>query len=98
VFDEYADSYTQEELLRRINAFVFNLERLFGSEEGSFEFVKKLSGMESSERFDAESSKRFDAENSKRFDAEDGEQLDAETSEPQSTHAMEKEAAPCTAN
>jgi AcrR family transcriptional regulator len=45
VFDEYSDSYTPEELLRRVNAFVFNLERLFGSEEGSFEFVKQLFGM-----------------------------------------------------
>jgi AcrR family transcriptional regulator len=46
VFDEYADSYTQEEFSRRVNAFIFNLERLFGSAEGSFGFVKQLFGME----------------------------------------------------
>jgi AcrR family transcriptional regulator len=49
VFGEYADSYTREELLRRVNAFVFNLERLFGSPKGSFGFVKKLFGMEDSD-------------------------------------------------
>jgi AcrR family transcriptional regulator len=48
VFGEYADSYTPEELLSRINAFIFNLERLFGSGEGSFGFVKKLFGIEDS--------------------------------------------------
>jgi hypothetical protein len=48
VFGEYADSYTQEELLSRVNAFVFNLERLFGSPKNSFGFVKKLFGMEDS--------------------------------------------------
>jgi AcrR family transcriptional regulator len=49
VFDEYADSYTQEGLMSRINAFVFNLERLFGSAEGSFGFVRKLFGIEDGE-------------------------------------------------
>jgi AcrR family transcriptional regulator len=50
VFGEYADSYTPEELLSRINAFVFNLERLIGSPEGSLDFVKKLFGIEDGER------------------------------------------------
>jgi AcrR family transcriptional regulator len=54
VFGEYADSYTPEELLSRINAFVFNLERLFGSEEGSFGFVKKLFGIENGEQTSAQ--------------------------------------------
>jgi AcrR family transcriptional regulator len=44
VFGEYADSYTPEALFSRVNAFVLNLERLFGSAEGSFDFVKKLFG------------------------------------------------------
>jgi AcrR family transcriptional regulator len=62
VFDEYADSYTQEELLRRVSAFVFNLERLFGSEEGSFDFVRKLSGVEDGEQPDAEDSEQQSAQ------------------------------------
>jgi AcrR family transcriptional regulator len=49
VFGECADSYKPEGLLSRINAFVFNLERLFGSPEGSFGFVKKLFGIEDGE-------------------------------------------------
>jgi AcrR family transcriptional regulator len=42
VFDDYADNYTEEELVCRIDAFIFNLERLFGAASGSFDFVKKL--------------------------------------------------------
>jgi AcrR family transcriptional regulator len=41
-FDDYAEYYTQSELLRRIDALVFNLERLFGALPGSFNPVKKL--------------------------------------------------------
>jgi AcrR family transcriptional regulator len=46
VFDDYAKNYTPEELLRRINAFIFNLERLFGAPHGSFDPIKRLFGMD----------------------------------------------------
>jgi AcrR family transcriptional regulator len=44
IFDDYADNYTEEELITRINAFIFNVERLFGAAQGSFQFMKKLFG------------------------------------------------------
>jgi hypothetical protein len=42
VFDDYAENYTQEELLRRIEAFIFNLERLFGAPPGSLGRIREL--------------------------------------------------------
>ncbi len=42
VFDEHAGSYTAEELGARINAFIFNLERLFGAASGSFGLLRQL--------------------------------------------------------
>lgn len=42
VFDDYAEKLTREELLKRIRAFIFNLERLFGAAPGSFDRVIAL--------------------------------------------------------
>jgi len=42
VFDDYAESLEPEALQRRIKAFIFNLERLFGAKYGSFDRVLEL--------------------------------------------------------
>lgn len=42
VFDNYSASLTQDILLKKIRAFIFNLERLFGAQAGSFDSVMKL--------------------------------------------------------
>lgn len=42
VFDDYSDKLTGEALLRRIKAFIFNLERLFGAAPGCFDSVITL--------------------------------------------------------
>ena len=42
VFDDYSEELTQEELFVRIQAFIFNLERLFGAAPGSFDRVIEL--------------------------------------------------------
>lgn len=42
VFDDYAEKLTENELLKRIRAFIFNLERLFGAAPGSFDSVNAL--------------------------------------------------------
>lgn len=42
VFDDYSEKLTQEELLKRVKAFIFNLERIFGAEKGSFDRVETL--------------------------------------------------------
>ena len=46
VFDDYAEKLTGEELLGRIKAFIFNLERLFGAEPGGFDRVTELFKMD----------------------------------------------------
>jgi len=46
VFDDYAEKLTGEELLGRVKAFIFNLERLFGAERGSFDRVIELFQMD----------------------------------------------------
>ncbi|CUX50566.1 HTH-type transcriptional repressor KstR2 [Clostridium sp. C105KSO15] len=46
VFDDYAEKLTGEELLGRIKAFIFNLERLFGAESGGFDRVTELFKMD----------------------------------------------------
>ena len=47
VFDDYSERLTEEELLQRIRAFIFNLERLFGAAPGSFDRVIELFQMDS---------------------------------------------------
>ncbi len=42
VFDDYSEKLTGKELLNRIKAFIFNLERIFGAEPGSFDSVAVL--------------------------------------------------------
>lgn len=42
VFDNYSVSLTQESLLTKVKAFIFNLDRLFGAKAGSFDSVMKL--------------------------------------------------------
>ncbi|MDU7337665.1 MAG: TetR/AcrR family transcriptional regulator [Clostridium sp.] len=42
VFDDYSEKLTQQELLKRVKAFIFNLERIFGAEKGSFDCVETL--------------------------------------------------------
>ncbi len=42
VFDSCVDLYSPEELLVRINAFIFNIERLLGAASGSFEPIKRM--------------------------------------------------------
>lgn len=42
VFDDYSEKLTDEELFRKVKAFTFNLERLFGAAPGSFDRVIKL--------------------------------------------------------
>ena len=46
VFDDYSEKLTDEELIRRIKAFIFNLERLFGALPGSFDRVIELFQMD----------------------------------------------------
>lgn len=46
VFDDYAEKLTGEELLGRVKAFIFNLERLFGAEPGRFDRVIELFQMD----------------------------------------------------
>ncbi|WP_085833913.1 TetR/AcrR family transcriptional regulator [Clostridium merdae] len=46
VFDDYSEKLTQEELHKRVKAFIFNLERIFGAETGSFYSIKTLFHME----------------------------------------------------
>ncbi len=46
VFDDCAEKLTGEELLRRVKAFIFNLERLFGTEPGRFDRVIELFQMD----------------------------------------------------
>lgn len=46
VFDDYSEKLTQEELLKRVKAFIFNLERIFGAAPGSFDRVTTLFHME----------------------------------------------------
>lgn len=47
VFDDYSENLTGEDLLKRIRAFIFNLERLFGAAPGSFDSVNTLFYMDS---------------------------------------------------
>jgi len=42
VFDNYSDNLNKKELLTKIKAFIFNLERLFGTKAGSFDPVMSL--------------------------------------------------------
>lgn len=42
VFDNYSVNLTKENLLVKIKAFIFNLERLFGAKTGSFNPVMRL--------------------------------------------------------
>lgn len=42
VFDDYTENLTQEELLRKVKAFIFNLERLFGAKSGSLDGVMEI--------------------------------------------------------
>jgi len=42
IFDDYSEKLTQQELLKRVKAFIFNLERIFGAEKGSFDCVETL--------------------------------------------------------
>lgn len=42
VFDDYAQSLPPDQLLRRILAFIFNLERLFGAAPGSFDGILNM--------------------------------------------------------
>ena len=42
VFDNYSDNLTEKELVTKIKAFIFNLERLFGTKAGSFDPVMRL--------------------------------------------------------
>ncbi|HCD45489.1 MAG TPA: TetR/AcrR family transcriptional regulator [Lachnoclostridium sp.] len=46
VFDDYTEKLTGEELLGRVKAFIFNLERLFGAEPGGFDRVIELFQMD----------------------------------------------------
>ncbi len=46
VFDDYSEKLTGEELLKRIRAFIFNLERIFGAAPGSFDRVIELFQMD----------------------------------------------------
>ena len=41
-FDDMGSEQDAEKAGRRIEAFIFNLERLFGTKPGTFEFVKQL--------------------------------------------------------
>ena len=42
VFDNYTVNLAREDLLAKIKAFIFNLERLFGAKAGSFDSVMEL--------------------------------------------------------
>lgn len=42
VFDDYSEKLTGEDLLKRVRAFIFNLERLFGAAPGCFDSVITL--------------------------------------------------------
>lgn len=46
VFDNYIDDLPMEERMRRIEAFIFNLDRLFGAKPGSFAPVMQMFNME----------------------------------------------------
>lgn len=46
VFDNHAGNLSEEKLMRRIRAFIFNLERLFGAKTGSFDPVMKMFNMD----------------------------------------------------
>ena len=41
VFDSN-NNLSMEETLRKISAFIVNLERLLGAEKGSFDFIKQV--------------------------------------------------------
>ena len=45
VFDEEMVELTREELLTRVDAFIYNLERLLDVEEGGLNFARKIFGM-----------------------------------------------------
>jgi AcrR family transcriptional regulator len=47
VFDNYSANLAEGELLTKVKAFIYNLERLFGAKKGSFNMVLKLFEMES---------------------------------------------------
>lgn len=42
VFDDYAEHLPPEQLMRRVQAFVFNLERLFGARPNSFNAILNM--------------------------------------------------------
>lgn len=46
VFDNELITLTQEEMIRRIRAFILNFERVFGAETGSFKSMMELFGVE----------------------------------------------------
>ena len=46
VFDDYLGKRTNEELLKKVQAFIFNIERMFGAKPGSFNGVTELFRME----------------------------------------------------
>ncbi len=46
VFDNYIDNLPLEERIKRIEAFIFNLDRLFGAKPGSFAPVIQLFNLE----------------------------------------------------
>jgi len=45
VFDEEMVELTQQELMTRVEAFIYNLERLLGVEEGRLNYVRQIFGM-----------------------------------------------------
>lgn len=42
VFDEYAENLTEEGIVKRMQAFIFNLERLFGAKAGSLDPIMQM--------------------------------------------------------
>ena len=42
VFNSEVVEIAQEDMAARITAFIFNIERLLGAEEGSFNFITKM--------------------------------------------------------
>jgi hypothetical protein len=43
-FDEQAGGVSTVEMVEKVDAFIANLERLFGAKKGSFDFIRQLSG------------------------------------------------------
>jgi len=48
VFDNYTQTLSKADLEKKVEAFIFNLERLFGASPGSFSPVLTMFGMEDS--------------------------------------------------